>query len=164
MAKEYIVNQWAVGPYEIQAVEGHGFPQPQYPEVMYRYKINGASVDAEMYPSLDRALVSAIGARHMGPRGAGGNAVGTAADWFCVMINLTEDERTAPAEPAAEPEQEKRWCPGRGRLWSNHRALGSTAPSPVCPVCHQNPDDLGANRPVRVGAGWSSLIPDHLLP
>lgn len=95
MAEEYIPNRWTVGPYEFQEIEFKG-GHPWAGRLMYRYLIDGKRVDAEVYPSLDRAIVSAVGAKYMGPRGAGGNAVGTAADWFMIMVGATEDEEPAP--------------------------------------------------------------------
>lgn len=88
---ERIPDRWTVGPYEFQAVENHGFPEPEYPPVMYRFKIDGVS-NSELYRTLDRAIVSAIGQKHTGPRMASGGGTGTAADWFCVMVGLDHVE------------------------------------------------------------------------
>jgi hypothetical protein len=42
----------------------------------------------EYYPSLDRAIIAAIGEKYTGPRG--GTGVGTAADWFARMIGMDQ--------------------------------------------------------------------------
>lgn len=153
---ERVDHRWTVGPYTFEAVSRHGFP-PEYPEVMYRFKIQGQRMDNEVFASLDRALVAAVGARHMGPRSASGPGVGTAADWFCVMIGLAEEEHQAVAVKQPVPEQPK-LCPGRGRRWAVLRH------APACPVCHQRPEDMGAEKPVEHSMGWYGTIPDHPLP
>jgi hypothetical protein len=158
MAERY-PNRWTVGPYTIFEVAGHGFPRPDYPELMYRYEIDGKRVDNELYVSLDRALVAAVGARHMGPRGAGGPGVGTAADWFCKMIDLdeAEAEEREQAEPTlAAPEQ----CSGAGRSWTT----STNAPDPACRVCAVTYRELGVDRPEQVFGGYSHLghLPPHV--
>ena len=156
---ERVEQRWTVGPYTFEEVSGHPFEK--LGPLMYRYTVNGQRVDSELYASLDRAMVSAVGARRMGPRGASGNAVGTAADWFCVMVGIPEDEqRSEPAPDGSAPEQDttrKRWCPGRGRRWANVRQAAA------CPVCHQRPEDMDAERPMEHAGGWHGLIPDHLM-
>lgn len=153
-APERVDHRWTVGPYTFEAVSRHGFPEPDYPPVMYRFLIDGQRVDAEMYRSLDRALVAAVGARHMGPRSAGGPGVGTAADWFCKMIDLDEaeaEQRTeAPAEPAA--------CVGSGRGWM----AVSDSHDPACSSCGVKPGELGVGKPVRHGLGYLGLVPPHV--
>ena len=44
----------------------------------------------EWFTSLDRAMIAAVGEKYTGPRGAGGEGVGTAADWFARMIGMDE--------------------------------------------------------------------------
>lgn len=112
MARERVPNRWTVGPYEFEQVENHPFPQPEMPPVMYRFKIDGKS-NSEMYQSLDRAIISAVGQRNTGPRGAGGSGVGTAADWFAVMIGLdhVEDgEHVARVESVKAAEENAQTC------------------------------------------------------
>jgi hypothetical protein len=150
---ERVNRRWSVGPYEFAEVEfGRGHPWAG--RTMYRYTIEGERVDAELYPSLDRALVSAVGARHMGPRGAGGNAVGTAADWFCVMIGLVEPDLEAPAEP--EPGKDE-VCPGAGQSW----ITSTNAPNPSCRSCGISYQGLGVDRPQVSGYHHLGTVPEH---
>jgi hypothetical protein len=145
---------WTVGPYRLEEVVDHPFDKITSGP-MYRYAING-KISSEMFESLDRAIVAAVGERHMGPRGAGGNAVGTAADWFCKMIDL--DEAEAEQAPAASAQAVP--CSGRrGKSWTTH------TPGPACPVCLQGPGDLDAEKPVwlKTTKSWSTLVPDHEL-
>jgi hypothetical protein len=72
----------SVGPYEFFAQHGWG---PGAGVTVYGFKIDGDG-GSELFHSLDHAIASAVGERHTGPRGAGGTAVGTAADWFMRMI------------------------------------------------------------------------------
>lgn len=150
---------WTVGPYRFEQVVDHAFDKITSGP-MYRFAIDG-KISSEMFESLDRAMVAAVGERSMGPRGASGNAVGTAADWFCVMIGLTEAE-AEQREPA--PAKQERLCPGRGRAWQAHRALGSTQVTPRCPACGGAPEDIDAERPVSVKDGWAGRVPEHLIP
>lgn len=46
----------------------------------------------EWYGSIDHAMAAAIAEKHTGARGAGGNGVGTAADWFMRMIGADQTE------------------------------------------------------------------------
>jgi hypothetical protein len=117
---ERVSRRWIVGPYTFEQVERHGFPEPEFPRLMYRFKIDGEG-NSELYRTLDRAIVSAVGQKHTGPRGAGGSGVGTAADWFAVMIGLdhVEDEqREARIGPVTEkwsgrlPEESYTWPQG----------------------------------------------------
>ena len=182
-APERIDHAWVVGPYTFQAVSRHGFPEPEYPPVMYRYHIDGKRVDSEMYASLDRALVSAVGARHLGPRSAAGPGVGTPADWFCVMIGLTEDEpqlgawsRPDGSAPEGEmvalvdmeePERatlanEDGTCRGSRAGWMTTESAvsGLTA---KCRTCGQRASDLGA-RPELAGDRYLGWVPEHKAP
>lgn len=85
---ERINRTWNIGPYFVDEVEGHGFAEFDGP--LYRSRIEGEDRrDSEMYTSLDHAIAAAIGRRWTGYRGAGGTAVGTAADWFMVMIGAS---------------------------------------------------------------------------
>lgn len=42
----------------------------------------------EYYGTADMAMIAAVGFKYTGPRGAGGENVGTAADWFARMIGM----------------------------------------------------------------------------
>jgi hypothetical protein len=156
MAKRVEI-QWVVGPYLIEGVSGHGLPAP-HPEVMYQYKINGRAVDPELYPSLDRALVSAVGAHHMGHRGAGGNAVGTAADWFCVMIGLDEQEADGSASTGASAPALVE-CAGSHTGWLS----GALEPEPSCRQCGATWEELRVEKPKQRfgGYGHDGLVPAH---
>lgn len=101
MSRERINRTWTVGEYTFEEVEGHGFRSPEFPKAMYRFKINGQG-NHEMYQSLDRAMVAAVGEKHTGPRTAGGSGVGTAADWFCVMVGMDHAEDREYQERVAE--------------------------------------------------------------
>lgn len=146
---ERIDRAWTVGPYTFEAVSRHGFPEPKYPPVMYRYHIDGKRVDNELYQSLDRAIVAAVGARHTGPRGAGGPGVGTAADWFCKMIELDEAE-------AEEREQVD--CPGANASWTT----STNQPDPACRGCGATYLDLGESRPQVSGYHHLGVVPPHV--
>jgi hypothetical protein len=181
---ERVDHRWTVGPYTFEAVSRHGFPEPQYPPVMYRYKIADKRVDNELYESLDRAMVAAVGARHMGPRGAGGPGVGTAADWFCRMIDLDEaeaEERAqAPSEPVFCQDELCPWtsahaagepdgctggtpasgdCPGSGQSWTT----STNAPDPACRRCGATFTELGVDRPQMSGYHHLGVVPTHGL-
>lgn len=161
---ERVDHRWTVGPYTFEAVSRHGFPEPEYPQVMYRYLIDGQRVEPEMYLSLDRALVSAVGARHMGPRGAGGNAVGTAADWFMIMIGATEDQPdgSAPEVERVTLANEDGTCRGSRAGWmTTESAVGGYVAK--CRSCGQRASDLGA-RPELAGDRYLGWVPEHSFP
>jgi hypothetical protein len=148
---------WTVGPYRFEEVVDHPFSKITSGP-MYRFVIDG-KISSEMFESLDRAMVAAVGERRMGPRGAGGNAVGTAADWFCVMIGLDEaeaEEREQAGPTLAAPEQ----CSGAGRSWTT----STNAPDPACRVCAVTYRELGVDRPEQVFGGYSHLghLPPHV--
>lgn len=157
-APERVDSRWTVGPYAFEAVSRHGFPEPEYPPVMYRFTIDGQRVDSEMYLSLDRALVAAVGARHMGPRSAGGPGVGTAADWFCKMIDLDEVEEEQQLKIVEVEIPEAKQCPGSGRGW--RRAEGVPG-HPECVHCEATPRDLDAPEPAPRGFGYLGVVPPH---
>lgn len=147
---ERVNRRWSVGPYEFVEVEFRG-AHPFTGRTLYRYTIDGEQVDAELYASLDRVMVAAVGARHMGPRGAGGNAVGTAADWFCVMVGITEDEHAEePDGSAPAPER----CVGSNRGWM----VSTNSPEPACRQCGATWSELGVSRPVSI----RGLVPPHV--
>lgn len=60
-------------------------------EAAYCFMIDGEE-DWTVYLSLDHCIVSAVGQKWTGPRGAGGQAVDTAAGWFMRMIGAAEKE------------------------------------------------------------------------
>ena len=175
MAEEYIPNRWTVGPYEFQEIEFKG-GHPWAGRLMYRYLIDGKRVDAEVYPSLDRAIVSAVGAKYMGPRGAGGNAVGTAADWFMIMVGATEDEEPAPPKRPGDgctggsaPEVERVTLANEDGTCRGSRAGWMTTESAVggyvakCRTCGQRASELGA-RPELAGDRYLGWTPEHKFP
>jgi len=104
-----------IGPYTFEEVADHGFSQYEG-RTMWRFTIAGKPNNHELYESVDRALVSAVGERYTGQRGAGGSGVGTAADWFMAMIGADGLVR-APEGTAAVAEA--------------YEALGSTAGFPA---------------------------------
>lgn len=139
---------WTVGPYRFEELVEHPFNKISSGP-MYRFAIDG-KISSEVFESLDRAMVAAVGERAMGPRGAAGNAVGTAADWFCVMIGLDEAEAVVPTDA---PEA----CSGSGRGW-----LASSEDDARCSVCMVSSQDLGLPRPARRGLGYAGLVPPHI--
>ncbi len=46
----------------------------------------------EWYATIEHAMAAAIAEKHTGKRGAGGEGVGTAADWFIKMIGAWPSE------------------------------------------------------------------------
>lgn len=75
------LQTWAVGEYILYHVK-----MKRSNEEYYTFSIGDAKISNELYPSLDEAMVAAVGEKYTGKRGAGGTAVGTAADWFMSMI------------------------------------------------------------------------------
>ena len=97
-----VTNYWELpGLGTVYEIEGHGFTGPEYDgKPLYAYgkgehDDRGRPKVGEYHRSLDRALISAVGEKYTGPRGAGGTGVGTAADWFARMIGM--DQLVAPA-------------------------------------------------------------------
>ena len=91
-----VTNRWVVGEYVIEEVEGHGFSDWQG-QPLYRFHLENQRQGLnELFPSLDYALVAAVGQKWTGHRGAGGSGVDTAAGWFMKMIGadrlLEEDD------------------------------------------------------------------------
>ena len=150
---------WTVGPYRLEEVVDHPFDKITSGP-MYRYAIDG-KISSEMFESLDRAIVAAVGERHMGPRGASGNAVGTAADWFCVMVGMTE---TQTKQALAEPEKdgsapERVRCEGSRTGWmTTESAVGGYLAK--CRTCGERASDLGA-RPELAGNRYLGWTPEH---
>lgn len=84
-----------LGDWTFWEVWDHGFTGPEYDgKPLFGYeKVRdpgepGKPKIGEFHRSLDRAIISAVGEKYTGPRGAGGTGVGTAADWFARMIGM----------------------------------------------------------------------------
>jgi hypothetical protein len=82
-----------IGDWTFWAWDGHPF-ENHAGETLYSYELTtkpgvvpGRPV-GEWSPSIDRAMIAAVGEKYTGPRGAGGTGVGTAADWFARMIGM----------------------------------------------------------------------------
>lgn len=88
-------NRWEMPEVTFYQVEDHGF-EAHKDRPLYAYgKPNdtndrGIPKTGELFASLDRALISWVGEKYTGPRGAGGSGVGTAADWFARMIGMDQ--------------------------------------------------------------------------
>jgi len=75
------LETWQVGEYTFWAEKWHDG------SILYTFQIGDRPRSlTEFYPTLDKAMVAAVGEKHTGHRGAGGTGVGTAADWFMKMI------------------------------------------------------------------------------
>lgn len=96
-------NRWTIGEWTFYQVEEHGFSSTDGP--LYGYatgadeavRQQGEPNLGELYPSLEHAMVAAVGEKFTGPRGAGGTGVGTAADWFMRMVGAYQ---VVPADDA----------------------------------------------------------------
>lgn len=85
-------NRWTVGEWTFYEVEDHGFEVLQdEPMFAFSESENDPPKNGELYPSLEYAMVAAVGEKYTGPRGAGGTGVGTAADWFMKMIGANRE-------------------------------------------------------------------------
>lgn len=88
-------NRWTLPEVTFYQVEDHGF-EVYKDRPLYAYGKPNDTNDrgipriGELFASLDRALVSWVGEKYTGPRGAGGTGVGTAADWFARMIGMDQ--------------------------------------------------------------------------
>lgn len=58
-------------------------------QTVFAFVLPDGTKSGEYYGSLEMAMVAAVGQKYTGRRGAGGEGVGTAADWFAKMIGLT---------------------------------------------------------------------------
>ena len=103
-----VTNYWELpGLGTVYEVQDHGFTGAEYEgKPLYGHGKTG-EVDSrgfpkigELYGSLDRALVAAVGEKYTGPRSAGGSGVGTAADWFCRMIGM--DQLVEPEDASGQ--------------------------------------------------------------
>lgn len=84
-----------LGDWTFWEIWDHGFTGPEYDgKPLFGYeKVRdpgepGKPKIGEFHRSLDRAIISAVGEKYTGPRGAGGTGVGTAADWFARIIGM----------------------------------------------------------------------------
>ena len=76
-----------VGPWTFFEIRNHSFGGDLLGLPLYEFEVNGRrEPGAEMYADLDTAIVSAVGEKYTGQRGAGGTGVDTAAGWFMRMI------------------------------------------------------------------------------
>lgn len=85
-------------------VTNHGFTGELADKPLYGFVVGEPEISGlggikfgELYPSLDHALVAAVGEKYTGQRGAGGTGVDTAAGWFMRMIGAGQ---LVPAENA----------------------------------------------------------------
>jgi hypothetical protein len=74
-----------VGPWTFYEIQHHGFKGDLSGMPLYEFEANG-TLSGEWYDSLDMAIVSAVGEKWTGRRGAKGTGVDTAAGWFMRMI------------------------------------------------------------------------------
>jgi hypothetical protein len=84
-----------LGDWTFWAGDDHGFPSHEGRTLYAFEKVSdpgepGKPKTGEWFVSLDRAMISAVGEKYTGPRGAGGAGVGTAADWFARMIGMDQ--------------------------------------------------------------------------
>ena len=78
------VRAWSVGEYTFTEIE---LWRDDEWKTYFAFTIDDKT-NFELYATLDKALIAAVGEKHTGPRGAGGSGVATAADWFAKMIGL----------------------------------------------------------------------------
>ena len=84
-------------------VTGHGFTGELADKPLYGFTVGkvktpkGQPEMDELYPSLEHAMVSAVGEKYTGPRRAGGSGTDTAAGWFMRMIGA---DQLVPVENA----------------------------------------------------------------
>ncbi len=87
-------NRWEMPEVTFYEVEDHGFTGEHEGRTLYAYgkpddmNDRGMPRTGELYTSLDRALVAWVAEKYSGKRGAGGEGVGTAADWFARMVGM----------------------------------------------------------------------------
>lgn len=77
-----VVETWTVGGYTIHEYDDSG-------RALFAFELGSEYCISEYYDSLDMALIAMVGEKYTSRRGAGGEGVGTAADWFAKMIGLT---------------------------------------------------------------------------
>lgn len=91
-------NRWTVGEWTFYQVIDHGFGGEHEDKPLYGFTtdkpLHAGPFEppklGELYPSLEHAMVAAVGEKYSGRRGAGGTGVGTAADWFMRMIGADQ--------------------------------------------------------------------------
>lgn len=83
-----ITNRWTVGEWTFHQVEDHGKPLFGFTTPDSKTDTDGKPRIGEYYRTLEHAMAAAIAEKYTGPRGAGGEGVGTAADWFMRMIGV----------------------------------------------------------------------------
>lgn len=110
MARGELVNRtWTVGEYTFQEVETDWAGERR---TFYRFGVDGLPRSNELFDSVEHAIVSAIAEKYTGRRGAGGTAVGTAADWFMRMVGADVFDGMTAAEVKAQQEAEARKAEG----------------------------------------------------
>lgn len=90
MKDDVIVHgEWLIGDdYTIQEVTGWFTRSGD--STVFRFKLTrDGEWSRELYATMDFCLVSMIGEKYTGMRGASGEGVGTAADWFAKMVGMT---------------------------------------------------------------------------
>lgn len=88
---------------DLHQINDHGLGGEHEGKPMFRFRLPGADrPNFELYNTIEHALVALVAAKYTGERGAGGTAVGTAADWFMRMIGA--DELTMVADNEARTE------------------------------------------------------------
>ena len=75
------VDSWKVGDYTINEYNDKG-------RALFAFELGSEVCISEYYDSLDMALIAMVSEKYTGRRGASGEGVGTAADWFARMIGL----------------------------------------------------------------------------
>jgi len=106
MARGELVNRtWTVGEYVFQEVETDWAGERR---TFYRFGVDGLPRSNELFDSVEHAIVSAIAEKYTGRRGAGGTAVGTAADWFMRMVGADAFDGMTAAQIAAQQDAEAR--------------------------------------------------------
>lgn len=103
---ELVNRTWTVGQeYTFQEVEADWAGERR---TFYRFSVDGLDRSSELYDSIEHAMASAIGEKFTGRRGAGGTAVGTAADWFMRMCGADAYEGMTAAEIRSVQEEQAR--------------------------------------------------------
>lgn len=89
-----IVSTHRLGEYVFREYTNHGFSD-HAGKTLWKFEIDGGQAVGfnELYETLDYAMVAAVGQKYTGRRGASGDGVGTAADWFMKMIGADKPTR-----------------------------------------------------------------------
>jgi hypothetical protein len=85
-------NRWELPGVTFYQVEDHPFSDAPLFTFGAPGAVNsqGKPKTGELFSSLDRALMAWVSEKYTGPRGAGGEGVGTASDWFGRMIGMDQ--------------------------------------------------------------------------